>query len=122
MKKESLVFNKVNQRPEFNYTQAQISQWSGQSRPQINRFIRGETDLPTSKFLAVVSSMPEDFQRAYWLELLGDLIVLEKADWKSLIEKASFSDLAVILDVIGKRCGQLGKKKLDLDIEIAKAS
>ncbi len=122
MRKESLIFNKINQRPKFNYTQAQISELSGQSRSQINRFMKGETDLPTSKFMAVVNSMPEDFQRAYWLELLGDLIVIEQADWQSLMEKATFSDIAVILDVIGKRCGQLDQKKLKLEIDIPKAS
>ncbi|MGF1488751.1 MAG: hypothetical protein ACFBSE_16825 [Prochloraceae cyanobacterium] len=122
MRKESLIFNKINQRPEFKYTQAQISQWSGQSRPQINRFMKGETDLPTSKFLGVVSAMPEDFQRAYWFELLGDLIALEQADWQALLEKASFSDIAVILEVIGKRCGKLNDRKLKSEMEIAKAS
>lgn len=122
MRKESLIFNKINQRPEFNYTQAQISQISGQSRSQISRFIKGETDLPTSKFLGVISAMPEDFQRAYWLELLGDLIVLEKADWCSLVEKATFSDIAVILEVIGKRCVKVNEKKIESDMEIAKVS
>ncbi len=61
--------------------------------------------------------MPEEFQRAFWLELLGDKLNIDKADWNTLINQANQSDLAEIFSALAQRCtrGELDfKEQLEL--------
>ncbi|MDJ0718282.1 MAG: hypothetical protein QNJ54_29325 [Prochloraceae cyanobacterium] len=113
MNKEILVFNKVNSR--FNYSQAQIARWWDKDPSGVNRFIKGKTDLPTSEFIRLISSMPVDFQNEYWKEFLEELEV--KVDltnnWEEIIAKATRNDLAAIFLAVAKRCysGELDEKE-----------
>lgn len=113
MRKEAFIFKQVNERPEFRYSQAQIGRLSEIGSSQVNRFLKGTTDLPTSKFFALLESMPEDFQRAFWLELLGDKLNVDKADWQTLINNADRSDLAEIFSALAQRCNEVKSDSKD---------
>jgi hypothetical protein len=44
----------------------QIAKWTGLDTSTISRFINEKSDLPTSKFLKIIRSMPLPFQKIYW--------------------------------------------------------
>ncbi len=109
MRKEILVFNRVNSLPPFQYTGAEIARWSGLGTSQVSRFLNAKTDLSVSKFFQLIDSMPASFQKAYWSELL-DLEDQEKT-WQSMISRASISDIEHILNSLAKRWTELMKSK-----------
>lgn len=110
MTQEVIIFNKVNERPGFNYSGAQIASWSGLDKSLISRFLNGKTDISASKFLQLIRSMPTPFQQAYWAELLG-LDEKQGGSWRSLICQASTADIEEILNAIADRWAELGKSK-----------
>ncbi len=109
MIREVTVFNKVRSRPEFNYSGAQIVEWTGFDKSAVSRFLNGKTDLPMSKFFHLVNSMPKPFQEAYWSELLS--LDYQDRSWRSLISKASCVDVEEILNALADRWTELGKVK-----------
>ena len=111
MSREVIVFNKVLRRPEFNYTGAQIVEWTGFDKSAVSRFLNGKTDLPTSKFFSLISSMPTPFQQAYWAELLNLELEEQPKSWQSLIWQASYADMEEIFNAIAERWAGLDKSK-----------
>ena len=110
MIREVTIFNKIRQRPEFNYSGAQIVEWTGLDKSAVSRFLNGKTDLPMSRFFQLVSSMPTPFQEAYWSELLGQERK-EEGSWRSVISEASVADIEEILGALTERWGKLSKSQ-----------
>ncbi len=109
MIREVIVFNKVRSRPEFNYTGAQIVEWTGFDKSAVSRFLNGKTDLPISKFFQLLRSMPTPFQKAYWSELLE--LDYQDRSWRSLITRASSTDIQEILNALADRWAKSEKFK-----------
>ncbi len=110
MTDEVTIFNRVNERPDFNYSGTQIAKWSGLDKSLVSRFLNGKSDISASKFLQLIHSMPIPFQQAYWSELLR-LNEQPGKSWRALISKASYADIEEILNAIADRWGELGKAK-----------
>jgi hypothetical protein len=110
--KEVTIFNKINERPEFSYSGAQISKWSGLDKSLVSRFLNEKTDISVSKFFQLIQSMPTPFQQAYWAEvlLLNSAQGNEKS-WRERVSQASVSDIEEILSAIASRWAELGKDK-----------
>lgn len=109
MLREVTVFNKVRERPEFNYSGAQIVEWTGFDKSAVSRFLNGKTDLPMSKFFHLIGSMPTPFQQAYWSELLN--LDYQDRSWRSLISQASYADIEEILNAIAERWACRNRKE-----------
>ena len=109
MIREVIVFNKVRSRSEFNYTGAQIVEWTGFDKSTVSRFLNGKTDLSVSKFFQLIRSMPTPFQEAYWSELLE--LDYQDRSWQTLIARASFADIQEILNALAERWAKSEKSK-----------
>lgn len=114
---EATIFNRIN-KSSFNYTGAEIARLSGLDKSLISRFLNGKTEISVAKFFQIIRSMPEEFQKQYWGEVLGtDVEVLlghdsnRRVPWTELIKQASYSELQEILSAIGERWADLGKTK-----------
>lgn len=108
MTEEVIIFNKVNERPDFNYSGVQIARWSGLDKSLVSRFLNGKSDISANKFLQLVRSMPLPFQDAYWSELLK-IGARQEGNWQSAIARASYSEIQEILSAIAERWGKLSQ-------------
>ncbi len=104
------IFNKVNSYGEFSYSNKDIAGWSGFDPSKVSRFLNGRTNIPTSDFFKLLDCMPTRFQQCYWEALIGN----KDKQWRSLIAKASASEIQEILVAISERWAALnGDQKLD---------
>lgn len=111
MSKVSQIFQIVNKRPEFQYTNAQISKWSNLNSGEISRFLNGTVNVSADKFIRIVESLPKEFRTAYLQELFDfDYQSSKKVDLKLLILKASYEDMIDIIDVVTDRCKEVFTK------------
>lgn len=100
-----LIFKRVNFDSRFNYTQKDISEFSGIDRGVISRFLNGHNDISSSKFFALLSSMPKEFQREYWKALGLASLLYEEDDinWKVEIQKADKKTLFRIFSALADK-------------------
>jgi hypothetical protein len=112
---EVTIFNKVNEA--FNYSGVQIAQWSGLEQSLISRFLNQKSEISVSKFFRLIRSMPQEFQEAFWAEMLSlenerELLSSPKRlPWSVLISEASTADIEEILNAIADRWAELGKSR-----------
>ncbi len=122
MSREASVFKQINQMPRFGYSQADIVRMSGLNKSSVSRFINGTTkDINLSNFLQLISSMPLEFQKLYWRQLLPEAVFGEPPrDWESLVSSASARELLKILQIAPSRFHQLIEtgEIVDKDTEI----
>ncbi len=116
MIQEVIIFNKINSRPEFNYSGAEISKRSGFEKSMISRFLNGKSEMGMAKFFHLMRSMPPSFQQAYWEEVLGiqsveKLMSSHRIPWSDLIAKANFADIEEILKAVTNYWSELEKSQ-----------
>jgi len=108
--KECLVFNKINELSDFGFSQSELIARSGLKRSFISRFVRGETNSNFANVIQLVGSLPQDFQKLFWRELLSPSIFDESPkNWEIEIEQASAQELLTILRAAPQRLDQLIK-------------
>ncbi len=124
MLQEVVIFNRVNSRPEFSYTGADICRMSGIEKSQVSRFLNGKIDISMGRFFRLIRSMPREFQEAYWKEILKISSVKVSGGgvpWTELISNANFTDIDEILSALSNRWSELkdsaGLTSLNVDRE-----
>ena len=105
---ECFIFNKVNKLSHFSFSQSELISRSGLTRSFISRFIRGETNSNFSNVIQLVGSLPQEFQKRFWRELLSPNIFDDAPrNWEMDIEQASAQELLRILQAAPKRLDEL---------------
>jgi hypothetical protein len=115
--REATIFNKINARPEFGFSGADIARTSALDKSLISRFLNEKGDINLNKFSQLICSMPPAFQQEFWKEFhtLADPNEFRKADkqipWTALVSEATYDDLEEILSAIAARWSDLSKSK-----------
>lgn len=100
MSREASAFNKINNLPKFQFSQADLVRSSGLQKSLVSRFLAGK-EVNLSNFGRLINSMPEDFQKLYWREVLPEELFKDPpCDWKTLIKSASLEEIGEILEAI----------------------
>ena len=89
------AFLEVNEKHRFKYSQSDICRFSGIDSGVLSRFLNGHNDMSSARFLGLIESMPEDFQREYW-KVVGVLSLFwqegNEVNWEEAINKIDKSD------------------------------
>ena len=115
--REATIFNKINNRPEFGFTGADIARMSALDKSLLSRFLNERSDITLNKFSQLISSMPPAFQREFWKEFhtLADPTQFSEAEksipWTELVSKATDKDLEEILNAIANRWTELRQRQ-----------
>lgn len=116
MSKVSQTFKLINERPEFQYTNAQISKWSNLNSGEISRFVNGTVNVSADKFTHIIQSLPKEFRTAYLHELFDfDYQTQKKVDLNLLISNASLEEMIGVIEIVSERCKEVVRKGIAYD-------
>ncbi|MBW4600507.1 MAG: XRE family transcriptional regulator [Calothrix sp. FI2-JRJ7] len=104
----------------FNISAKDLARTAGISEVMLSRFRRGKADLGMSKFLAILTAVPEEAKNWYVSQLLG---TKPKASLRTWIESAPMEEraeaLCVLAEAIAKTCVTTSKDKSLVELPIA---
>ncbi len=109
-------FNQVLRLEKFRIiTNKEISRITGFTESKLSRFLSGKQDLNTGEFFYLLESMPEDFQKSFWLRFypqftLQDLI----ADMDAIALANLISSISAQLPI--KLAESEGSKKIEEEL------
>lgn len=105
--KEAAIFNRINSLPRFGYSQVEIVRMSGLNKSSVSRFVNGR-EISLSSLLILISSMPPEFQKLFWRDLLPQEVFSPKTlDWEIEVHRASAQELLTILRAAPQRLDEL---------------